>query len=74
MDSVNSAETEIEVVQPTESVPAEVVEDTLAQGVDTEEQEFYVDVEGGSEQPNGNMDERQLRAAWKEEKRKRKES
>lgn len=74
MGSENMTDAVTVNTQPEASVPASPEEQTPAQGLDTEQQPVTVDVEGGSEQPNkGEMTQAQLRAAWKEEKRKRKE-
>lgn len=75
MDSGNTAETLGETAQPDEVVvtDSEATEAT-PQAEATEEVELYVEAEGDQQQePNKSMDERQTRAAWKEEKRKRKE-
>ena len=75
MDSGNIAETQNETAQPDLVVVTETEKiDATPQADATEQNEFYVDVEGDqSNEPNSNMSEQQTRAAWKEEKRKRKE-
>lgn len=72
MDSGNMTETLGEGSQPADSVvlDAETTEDN-PQSEATEETELYVDVEGDQQQQPNSMDERQTKAAWKEEKRKR---
>ena len=71
-DGLNSAQSEAEVIQPVEAVPAEAEEQTPAQGQNTEEPEVYVEGEGDQEPPKGMPPERTY-AAWKKEKSKRKE-
>lgn len=74
MDSGNMTETLGETVQPDEVVVTESeVTEATPQAEDTEELEVIVDVEGDQQEEPNKMDERQTRAAWKEEKRKRKE-
>jgi len=72
MDSGNNiAETEAEVIQPSEAVAAELEEtEATPQAEATEETELYVDVEDG--QQTSNMSQEQQYAAWKKEKDKRK--
>lgn len=74
MDSGNMSETLGETAQPDEVVvtDSEATEAT-PQAEATEEVEFYVEEEGNQSTEPNKMDERQTRAAWKEEKRKRKE-
>lgn len=63
-----------EAIQPTDAVPADVEEVTPAQGDDTEEVELFIEGEGDQlEAPKGDMTEAQVRAAWKEERKKRKD-
>ena len=73
MDSGNITEAQNEIIQPDEVVvtDSEVTEVT-PQTEATEETEFYVEVEGDQQEQPNNMSEAQTRAAWKEEKRKRK--
>jgi len=74
MDSGNIAETLGETTQPDEVVVTESeATEATPQAEATEEVEFYVEAEGDQQQEPNKMDERQTRAAWKEEKRKRKE-
>ncbi len=72
MDSGNNiAETEAEVIQPSEAVAAELeTTEATPQAEATEETELYVDVEDG--QQTSNMSQEQAYAAWKKEKDKRK--
>lgn len=72
MGSENMTEVTIDTSKPAEAVPAKAEEQTPAQGQDNSSMEVVVNVEGGSETPKQEMTEEQLRAAWKEEKRKRK--
>lgn len=73
MDSGNIAETQDETIQPGEVVvtDSEITEGT-PQSEAIEENESYVDVEGDQQEKPNNMSDAQTRAAWKEEKRKRK--
>lgn len=73
MDSGNITEAQDEIIQPVDDVvsDAEVTEVT-PQTEAKEETEFYVDVEGDQQEQPNNMSDAQTRAAWKEEKRKRK--
>ena len=74
MDSGNIAETLGETTQPDQVVVTESeATEATPQAEATEEVEFYVEAEGDQQQEPNKMDERQTRAAWKEEKRKRKE-
>lgn len=60
--------------QPVDAVVADTeTTEATPQAEATEEQELYVDVEGDQQAQPNSMDERQTKAAWKEEKRKRKE-
>ena len=73
MDSGNITEAQDEIIQPVNDVvsDAEATEVT-PQTEATEETEFYVEVEGDQQEQPNNMSDAQTRAAWKEEKRKRK--
>ena len=73
MDSGNITEAQDEIIQPVDDVvsDAEATEVT-PQTEATEETEFYVEVEGDQQEQPNNMSDAQTRAAWKEEKRKRK--
>ena len=73
MDSGNITEAQNEIIQPVDDVvsDAEATEVT-PQTEATEETEFYVEVEGDQQETPNNMSDAQTRAAWKEEKRKRK--
>lgn len=74
MDSGNITEPLGANSQPADTVvvDAEKTEAT-PQAEATEESELYVEVEGDQQDTPNSMDERQTKAAWKEEKRKRKE-
>lgn len=60
--------------QPAEGVPAQAEEQIPAQDHNTDEPEYVVEVEGSQqdEPNNGSMDFDQAKAAWKEERQKRK--
>lgn len=74
MDSGNIAETLGETTQPVDVVVTDTeATEATPQAEATEEVEFYVEAEGDQSNEPNKMDERQTRAAWKEEKRKRKE-
>lgn len=74
MDSGNTAETLGETSQPDEGVvPNSETTEAKPQAEATETEEFYVEAEGDQSNEPKQMDERHTRAAWKEEKRKRKE-
>lgn len=73
MDSGNMTETLGETTQPDEVVVTESeATEATPQAEATEEAEFYVEVEGDQQEQPNKMDERQTRAAWLEEKNKRK--
>jgi len=72
MDSGNMSEVFIEDAKPTEAVAADVeVIEGEPQPETIEQSEVYIEDEGDSEQPNG-MDEGQLKAAFRQEREKRK--
>lgn len=74
MDSGNRTEALGQADQPVDAVVADAeITKTTPQVEATDEQELYVDVEADQQETANSMDERQIKAAWKEEKRKRKE-
>jgi len=74
MDSgKDMSEVKDETAQPNEAL-AGGLEETTAPTVDTEQAEFYIEEEGDQQQtPKTNMSQEQAYAAFKEEKRKRKD-
>lgn len=75
MDSGNMTDTSNEGTPPVDTVVVDTeITEVKPQTEATEKQEVYVEVEDDQqEQSNSTMNERQTKAAWKDEKRKRKE-
>lgn len=74
MDSGNMPDTQGDNSQPVDVVVTDTeATEATPQAEATEETELYVEGEGDQQEAPNKMDERHTRAAWKEEKRKRKE-